>query len=202
MKRRMYLDLQFFAEETGGQEQGENETNENEEHNENGNKTEEQFLKEFGVENKEDLLAIINKYREQEDNEKSDLVKANESLKTALKELAREKEARIVSDAKVLAISLGAKTELLEDLILIAKSKVTKEKDVKTVLTEIKQSERGKIYFSNEDEGTNETRREAGRRTKKTKKDEEEHNDSRYEGTFAERMLKGSKKQSKSYFSN
>lgn len=202
MKRRMYLDLQFFAEETGGQEQGENETNENEEQNENGNKTEEQFLKEFGVENKEDLLAIINKYREQEDNEKSDLVKANESLKTALKELAREKEARIVSDAKVLAISLGAKTELLEDLILIAKSKVTKEKDVKTVLTEIKQSERGKIYFSNEDEGTNETRREAGRRTKKTKKDEEEHNDSRYEGTFAERMLKGSKKQSKSYFSN
>ncbi len=202
MKRRMYLDLQFFAEETGGQEQGENETNENEEQNENGNKTEEQFLKEFGVENKEDLLAIINKYREQEDNEKSDLVKANESLKTALKELAREKEARIVSDAKVLAISLGAKTELLEDLILIAKSKVTKEKDVKTVLTEIKQSERGKIYFSNEDEGTNETRREAGRRTKKTKKDEEENNDSRYEGTFAERMLKGSKKQSKSYFSN
>lgn len=202
MKRRMYLDLQFFADETGGQEQGENETNENEEQNENGNKTEEQFLKEFGVENKEDLLAIVNKYREQEDNEKSDLVKANESLKTALKELAREKEARIVSDAKVLAISLGAKTELLEDLILIAKSKVTKEKDVKTVLTEIKQSERGKIYFSNEDEGTNETRREAGRRTKKTKKDEEEHNDSRYEGTFAERMLKGSKKQSKSYFSN
>ena len=202
MKRRMYLDLQFFAEETGGQEQGENETNENEEQNENGNKTEEQFLKEFGVENKEDLLAIINKYREQEDNEKSDLVKANESLKTALKELAREKEARIVSDAKVLAISLGAKTELLEDLILIAKSKVTKEKDVKTVLTEIKQSERGKIYFSNEDEGTKETRRGAGRRTKKTKKDEEEHNDSRYEGTFAERMLKGSKKQSKSYFSN
>lgn len=202
MKRRMYLDLQFFAEETGGQEQEENETNENEEQNENGNKTEEQFLKEFGVENKEDLLAIINKYREQEDNEKSDLVKANESLKTALKELAREKEARIVSDAKVLAISLGAKTELLEDLILIAKSKVTKEKDVKTVLTEIKQSERGKIYFSNEDEGTNETRREAGRRTKKTKKDEEENNDSRYEGTFAERMLKGSKKQSKSYFNN
>lgn len=202
MKRRMYLDLQFFAEETGGQEQGENETNENEEQNENGNKTEEQFLKEFGVENKEDLLAIINKYREQEDNEKSDLVKANESLKTALKELAREKEARIVSDAKVLAISLGAKTELLEDIILIAKSKVTKEKDVKTVLTEIKQSERGKIYFSNEDEGTNETRREAGRRTKKIKKDEEEHNDSRYEGTFAERMLKGSKKQSKSYFNN
>ena len=201
MKSKMHLNLQFFAEEVEEHEQEEKETNESEKQNESNNKTEEQFLKEFGVENKEDLLSIIKKHREREDNEKSDLDRANESLKTALAELAREKEARIVSDAKVLAISLGAKTELLEDLIVIAKNKVTKEKDVKTVLTEIKQSERGKTYFGNEDESSNETRRETGRRTKRTK-NEHENNDSRYDGTFAERMLKGNKKQNKSYFSN
>ena len=110
------------------------------------------FMKEIGVENKDALKGIIAKAKEEENKNKTDLQKANDSLTEATKQLAEERKARLVAEAKVSAMQLGAKPELVEDLVIVAMTKVTKEKDINTVISEMKDSQTGKVYFAEEKE--------------------------------------------------
>ena len=111
-----------------------------------------EFLASLGVEDKEKLQGIVTKAKEEEDAKKSDLEKANETLTETLKQLAAEREARVLSDAKLEAMKLGARPEMVDDLVIIAKARVTKDKNVSAVIAEIKDSEAGKFYFANEEE--------------------------------------------------
>lgn len=168
------------------------------------------FMKEIGVEDKDALKGIIAKAKEEEDKNKTDLQKATDSLKEATKQLAEERKARLVAEAKVSAMQLGAKPELVEDLVIIAMTKVTKEKDINTVIAEMKESNSGKIYFEEKEE-EEEEQKEKGTVTrgkvtklnekKEEKKEEEKQGEKKHTGSMAERLLAGRKvKKKSSYF--
>lgn len=164
------------------------------------------FMKEIGVEDKDALKGIIAKAKEEEDKNKTDLQKANDSLTEATKQLAEERKARLVAEAKVLSIQLGVKAELVEDFVIVAMAKVTKEKDINTVIAEMKESKSGKIYFEDEEED----KREKGTVTRarvtklkeerETKKEEQKHEEKKHTGSMAERLLAGRKDKKKSHY--
>ena len=114
------------------------------------------LLKELGYDDVEALKTVTTKAKAEEDAKKSDLEKKDEALTAMTRQLATEREARIVAEAKNAAIKLGAKPELVDDLVIVAKAKVTKDKDINAVITEIKDSTVGDVYFVKED-NTNQT---------------------------------------------
>lgn len=114
------------------------------------------LLKELGYEDVEALKTVTTKAKAEEDAKKSDLEKKDEALTAMTRQLATEREARIVAEAKNAAIKLGAKPELVDDLVIVAKAKVTKDKDINAVITEIKDSTVGNVYFV-KDDNTNQT---------------------------------------------
>ena len=171
------------------------------------------FLKELGVEDAEALRGIVTKHKEDEDKNKTELERKNDTLTQTTKELAEEREARIIAEAKFSAVQLGAKPELVEDLVIVAKSKVTKEKDINAVIAEIKDSASGKVYFKSDEEETEEkgknknktvTRARVTKPSEKsgTKKEEKDGTETKEEhkGSMAERLLAGRKTNKSHYF--
>ena len=171
------------------------------------------FLKELGVEDAEALRGIVTKHKEDEDKSKTELERKNDTLTQTTKELAEEREARIIAEAKLSAVQLGAKPELVEDLVIVAKSKVTKDKDINAVIAEIKDSASGKVYFKSDEEETEEkgknknrtvTRARVTKPSEKsgTKKEEKGGTETKEEhkGSMAERLLAGRKTNKSHYF--
>mgnify|MGYP000921426307 CR=1 FL=1 len=165
-----------------------------------------EYLKELGVEDGDTLKGIVTKAKEEEEKNKTDLEKSNDTLTATTKELVAEREARIIAEAKLSAIQLGAKPELVDDLVIIAKAKVTKDKDINAIIAEIKDSTSGKVYFSNEDE--NEEKKGTVTRKRVNKKpetnDDNKSADSqknKNKGTMAERLLANRVKPKSHYFS-
>lgn len=167
-----------------------------------------EYLKSLGVEDSESLQAIVKKAKEDEEANKTDLQKKDDALTATTKELVTEREARVIAEAKLSAIQLGAKPELVDDLVIIAKAKVTKEKDINAVIAEMKDSTNGKIYFvtSDEDETNKKgtvTRSRVKKTTEQNKQGTNENSndgDSKYAGTMAERLLAGRKAVKSHYF--
>lgn len=172
------------------------------------------LLKTLGVEDEESLKGIVSKAKEAEEANKTELQKRTDTLTQTTKELADEREARIIAEAKLSAIQLGAKPELVEDLVIVAKSKVTKDKGINAVIAEIKDSNSGKVYFkSDEEEETEEkgnnknktvTRARVTKPSEKfgTKKEEKGGTETKEEhkGSMAERLLAGRKTNKSHYF--
>lgn len=172
------------------------------------------FLKELGVDDAEALRGIVTKHKEDEDKNKTELERKNDTLTQTTKELAEEREARIIAEAKFSAVQLGAKPELVEDLVIIAKSKVTKDKDINAVIAEIKDSASGKVYFKSDEEeeveekGKNKNKTVTRARVTKpseksgTKKEEKGGTEIKEEhkGSMAERLLAGRKTNKSHYF--
>ena len=167
-----------------------------------------EYLKELGVEDGDTLKGIVTKAKEEEEKNKTDLERSNDTLTATTKELVAEREARIIAEAKLSAIQLGAKPELVDDLVIIAKAKVTKDKDINAIIAEIKDSTSGKVYFSDEDE---EEEKQKGTVTRKrvNKKPETNTDDNKsaekqknqHKGTMAERLLANRVKPKSHYFS-
>lgn len=167
------------------------------------------LLKELGYEDVEALKTVTTKAKAEEDAKKSDLEKKDEALTAMTRQLATEREARIVAEAKNAAIKLGAKPELVDDLVIVAKSKVTKDKDINAVITEIKDSTVGGVYFV-KDDNTNQTG--AGTVTrgqvhkKSTTQQAAQNNnaadgdDEAHAGTMAARLLAKRKTAKKGYY--
>lgn len=166
-----------------------------------------EYLKSLGVENSDSLQAIVKKAKEDEEANKTDLQKKDDALTATTKELVTEREARVIAEAKLSAIQLGAKPELVDDLVIIAKAKVTKEKDINAVIAEMKDSTNGKIYFSTDEDETNKKGTVTRSRVKKTTEQNKQgtngdsnNGDSKYAGTMAERLLAGRKAVKSHYF--
>ena len=174
------------------------------------------FLKELGVEDAETLRGIVTKAKEDEDKNKTELERKNDTLEQTTKELAEEREARIIAEAKFSAVQLGTKLDLVEDLVVVAKARVTKDKDINAVIAEIKDSASGKVYFqSDEEEETEEkgkkkdktvTRARVTKPSEKSGKKEEEKGGTEtkkeeHAGSMAERLLAGRKAKKSHYFS-
>lgn len=169
-----------------------------------------EYLKSLGVENSDSLQAIVKKAKEDEEANKTDLQKKDDELTATTKELVNEREARAIAEAKLSAIQLGAKPELVDDLVIVAKAKVTKDKDINAVIAEMKDGTNGKIYFVTSDEEENETNKKGTVTRSRVKKTTEQNKqgtnensnngDSKYAGTMAERLLAGRKAVKSHYF--
>jgi hypothetical protein len=166
-----------------------------------------EYLKSLGVEDSESLQAIVKKAKEDEEANKTDLQKKDDALTATTKELVTEREARVIAEAKLSAIQLGAKPELVDDLVIVAKAKVTKEKDINAVIAEMKDSTNGKIYFATDEDETNKkgtvTRSRVKKATEQNKQGtngDSNNGDSKYAGTMAERLLAGRKAVKSHYF--
>lgn len=166
-----------------------------------------EYLKELGVEDGDTLKGIVTKAKEEEEKNKTDLQKSNDTLTATTKELVAEREARIIAEAKLSAIQLGAKPELVDDLVIIAKAKVTKDKDINVIIAEIKDSTSGKVYFSDEDEEEKQkgtvTRKRVNKKPE-TNIDDNKNTDNqknKNKGTMAERLLANRVKPKSHYFS-
>lgn len=166
-----------------------------------------EYLKELGVEDGDTLKGIVTKAKEEEEKNKTDLQKSNDTLTATTKELVAEREARIIAEAKLSAIQLGAKPELVDDLVIIAKAKVTKDKDINAIIAEIKDSTSGKVYFSDEDEEEKQkgtvTRKRVNKK-QETNIDDNKNTDNqknKNKGTMAERLLANRVKPKSHYFS-
>ena len=166
-----------------------------------------EYLKSLGVEDSESLQAIVKKAKEDEEANKTDLQKKDDALTATTKELVTEREARIIAEAKLSAIQLGAKPELVDDLVIVAKAKVTKEKDINAVIAEMKDSTNGKVYFATDEDETNKkgtvTRSRVKKATEQNKQGtngDSNNGDSKYAGTMAERLLAGRKAVKSHYF--
>lgn len=172
------------------------------------------FLKDLGVEDADALKGIVTKHKETEEANKTELQKKEDALTETTKELAREREGRILAEAKLSAVQLGAKPELVDDLVVVAKAKVTKDKDINAVIAEIKDSASGKVYFKSDDEeeteekGKNKNKTVTRARVTKpseksgTKKEEEggTETNEEHKGSMAERLLAGRKTNKSHYF--
>lgn len=172
------------------------------------------FLKDLGVEDADALKGIVTKHKETEEANKTELQKKEDALTETTKELAREREGRILAEAKLSAVQLGAKPELVDDLVIVAKAKVTKDKDINAVIAEIKDSTSGKVYFKSDEEETEEkgknknktvTRARVTKQSEKsgTKKEEEKggtETKEEHKGSMAERLLAGRKTNKSHYF--
>lgn len=164
-----------------------------------------EYLKELGVEDGDTLKGIVTKAKEEEEKNKTDLERSNDTLTATTKELVAEREARIMAEAKLSAIQLGAKPELVDDLVIIAKAKVTKDKDINAIIAEIKDSTSGKVYFSNEEEKQKGTvTRKRVNKKPETNTDDNKNTDNQKnenKGTMAERLLANRVKPKSHYFS-
>lgn len=172
-----------------------------------------ELLKTLGVEDADALKGIVTKHKETEEANKTELQRKEDALTETTKELAREREGRILAEAKLSAVQLGAKPELVDDLVVVAKAKVTKDKDINAVIAEIKDSTSGKVYFKSDEEETEEkgknkdktvTRARVTKPSEKsgTKKEEKGGMETKEEhkGSMAERLLAGRKTNKSHYF--
>lgn len=169
------------------------------------------LLAELGYDNVDALKTVTTKAKADEEAKKSDLEKKDEALTAMTKQLANEHEARIVAEAKNAAIKLGAKPELVDDLVIIAKAKVTKDKDINAIIAEMKDSTSGDVYFvkdNNDGQGNNNNGRKTFTRGQVHKNTQQNNNsggndddngNNNHAGTMAARLL-AKKTAKKSYY--
>ncbi len=96
-----------------------------------------EYLQNLGY-GEDELKGILEKDKAAKEANKTELEKKDDVLRETTAQLVAEREARMLADAKLTAIKLGAKPDMVEDLVAVAKSKVTKDKDIAKVIAEIK----------------------------------------------------------------
>ena len=160
------------------------------------------YMKSLGIEDDEKLKGIVTKAKEDEEKNKTDLEKKDDVIKETTRQLVEEREARQTAEAKLAAIKLGAKPEAVDDLVVIAKSRTTKDKDINKVIAEIKDGTNGKMYFVSDEEKEQESKKPRVTRKRVSKNTEQEDEDikDKYEGSIAARLFANKKKPTKSNY--
>ena len=158
-----------------------------------------ELLKTLGIENEDVLKSIITKHNEEEENKKTELQKSQDSNKTLTKNLVSEKERADIAEAKLNALMLGARKELVDDLVVIAMAKVTDDKKISEIISEIKESDKGSVYFETKEEQEEKPKRKTVTRTKsKVQENKTEQNEE--PKTLAERLFSTRQKPKNHYF--
>ena len=161
------------------------------------------YMKSLGIEDDEKLKGIVTKAKEDEEKNKTDLEKKDDVIKETTRQLVEEREARQTAEAKLAAIKLGAKPEAVDDLVVIAKSRVTKDKDINKVIAEIKDGTNGKMYFVSDEEEKGQKNKKQNvtrKRVSKNTEQEDENIDDKYDGSIAARLFANKKKPTKSNY--
>lgn len=167
------------------------------------------LFKQMGVEDSDSLKGIVDAYKQDQESKKTDLEKKDGELTKALGDLNAETKKRVMAEAKLAAMKLGADPDMVDDLVIVASAKVTKEKDIEAVIAEIKEGATGSKYFKSKEEEEeketekkkkkNVTRKRIQGEGKKEEKEEEEGKENKHEGSIAARLF-ANKKQKKSYY--
>lgn len=143
-----------------------------------------EYLQSLGY-GEDELKVILEKDKAAKEANKTELEKKDDVLRETTAQLVAEREARMLADAKLTAIKLGAKPDMVEDLVAVAKSKVMKNKDIAKVIAEIKDGKTGKAYFASEEEQKQQkTHKNVTRKNVDIADDDENKN----EGTMAARL--------------
>lgn len=164
-----------------------------------------EYLKSLGVDD-ETLKAIIEDKKKRDDENKTDLQKAQDNLSETTKQLASEKKARLVAEAKVSAMTMGVNPKIIDDFIVIAMAKAEAgKKDISDIISEMKDSETSSFYFVSEEKKEEKKNRNVTRK-RKTEQDsnEVEKDKEGIEGTTAYRITRSiveSRKKKSSFFS-
>ena len=170
------------------------------------------LLKSMGYESQEDMKAALDAYKKHVDSQKSESERKDDELKETTKQLAEEQNARVIAEAKVEAMKLGVKPALVDDVVLIAKSRVTNEKDITAVLTEMKNNADEKMFFEDSDgddgeggknqkPGKNVTRKNPTGNVQKQQNSQQD-GAGKYAGTMAARLFQSRNKTKSYYFGN
>lgn len=179
-----------------------------------------EFMEKNGIEDSEALSRFWSDHKKAEDAKKDDLTKANDTITSLTKKLNEVTDRAIIAEAKISAMKLGARPELVDDLVIVAKSRATGDKTVETVISEIKGSDSGKFYFVDESEQNNGTGNVTNRKPGQVTNNQQSQNristnsnaqnnsnqnsGDKYAGTIAERLFKNRKQTGakSSYFKN
>lgn len=112
------------------------------------------ILKELGIEAKDtkDAKAQVAAYLQFVESQKTEAQKSKEKLEALTSEKSAAEQKALLLESKFTAIAEGVKLEDVDDVLTLAMSKVTDDKDLKTVLGEMK--EKYPSFFSGkEDQG-------------------------------------------------
>ena len=93
----------------------------------------------LGFESEEAAKQFVEKYKQEEEKNKSDLVKAQEEAKKAQEEKAAEAARAQDLQYKFDAIAEGCDTKSAEDVVVLAKAKMSDDKDFAAALKEVKE---------------------------------------------------------------
>jgi len=113
------------------------------------------LLKELGVDDAKTAKEGLAKYKEILDKDKSEADKAKGALSDSEK-AKKEAEARAtLAEAKVEVLSAGCKPEYLDDVITLALTRVSDDKDIKAVVADMKKDAKYLAFFGGQsDSGT------------------------------------------------
>lgn len=152
-----------------------------------------EYLKKLGYDD-ETLEGIVAKHKQQEEENKTDLEKVQGQLDRVTKELVNERKSRMLAEAKLSALKLGAKKDLVDDLVTVAMSRVTKDKNIDAIISEIKAGTTGSVYFETEEADNDGKNLTGGKQQQSGNKKKEENDD------FMQRMKDQRKKGTASSF--
>lgn len=182
-KLPLKMNLQFFAEggddsneAKGTEDSNQGNENKNEDQNSNENSGEKTFtqtevssmmakeknegkrsiLKTLGFKNEKEAEEAIKKYNEYLESQKTQEEKSKELLDQATSEKDEALKRAQLAEDKLTCYALGIGSEYIDDVIAIASSKVTEDKDLETVLKEMKEDKKYASFFgaSNSHDGT------------------------------------------------
>lgn len=158
------------------------------------------FLKELGVDDENSLKELLAKKREEEEKNKTELQKVQESVVKLQKELETEKNKTKLAETKLEALKLDAKPESVDDLVSLALTKVTDDKNINTVIGELKVSY--PFYFVNKEEKEQEKHKGTKGNVRKAFEKGTDEKEKEGKGGIAQRLINSKVKSQKksSYF--
>lgn len=163
------------------------------------NKIISEYLKKIGLSENDSVEDIIKKHNDDVEKNKTEAQKKDDVIKSTTKKYIKEKERADEVEAKLIAYQLGCKKELVDDVVIIAKSKLKDGKSMSDIITEIKNSDRGSFFFDieeNEEEMEKPSNNKNTRGRVEGKKKEEEKE------SVVDRLFKNKPTKKPYYFKN
>ena len=163
------------------------------------NKIISEYLKKIGLSENDSVEDIIKKHNDDVEKNKTETQKKDDVIKSTTKKYIKEKERADEAEAKLIAYQLGCKKELVDDVVIIAKSKLKDGKSMSDIITEIKNSDRGSFFFDIEEdeeemEKPSKIKNTRGKVGEKKKEDEKE--------SVVDRLFKNKPTKKPYYFKN
>lgn len=105
------------------------------------------ILKSLGFKDEEEAKKSIEEYNKYVESKKTDDEKKAEALKTAKSEKDEAIKRASLAESKLACYNAGVSKDYIDDVMLIASSKVTEEKTLETVLEEMKKDKKYESFF-------------------------------------------------------